>query len=99
MAGKSGGVPSAAGRRSAPSGTGADSDRAKRDGAEEAPQSDDANVLGLFALRTGRDLELDPLALGQGAKTRPARGDVDGFVVHEAIRAVLASDEPVALLV
>src|SRR5688500_17242160 len=57
--------------------------------------SDDPNVLRLLALAAGRDVELDPLTLLEGAV--PVALDVREVDKH--VVAALASDEAVALLI
>ena len=56
--------------------------------------SDELDVLRLLALRTRRHLELDSLALFEGA----IAGRLDRAVVHEDVGAALTGDEAVALL-
>src|SRR4051812_48011547 len=56
--------------------------------------SDDADVLRLFALAAGADVELDGLAFLEGA----VAGALDRREVHEHVGPVLTGDEAVALL-
>src|SRR5829696_7457991 len=82
--------PEAAGR--------ADARFAERMGGEpattRADASDGADVLGLLALAARGDVELDPLALFEGAVARA----LDVGEMHEDVFAVLTGDEAVALL-
>src|SRR5437660_12709878 len=62
--------------------------------ADGSGASDDADVLRLFTLAAGTDVELDALALFQGAVT----GALDGREVDEHVGSVFTGDEAVALL-
>ena len=61
----------------------------------EPERSDHANVLCLFALPAGSDIELDLLTLGEGLEACR----LDAREVHEHVVAIFTADEAVTLVV